>query len=151
MWRACSSKTLVVHSPSHGMNTCVPCKKTLFVDGFYDSFSSGLGHDCGHASSASCVGPQHDSHDASIGSSHMTMGDACLFAHGSSRFSSRVVLLRNAPKGVSKLPLNQHLYHANPHDKLSTSFRRVTKSRVPKYLLANPLGSKARVFLSSHV
>ena len=88
MWRACSSKTLVVHSPSHGMNTCVPSKKPLFVDGFYDSFSSGLGHDCGHASSASCVGPQHDSHDASIGSSHKTLGDVCLFAHGTTHSSS---------------------------------------------------------------
>ena len=54
MWRACSSKTLVVHSPSHGMNACVPSKNPLFIDGLYDSFSSELGHDRGHASSASC-------------------------------------------------------------------------------------------------
>jgi hypothetical protein len=113
------------------MNTCEPRKKPLFIYGFYDS-SSELGHDHGHASSASCVGPRHASHDASIA-------------------SSRAILLRNGSKDVSKMHLNQHLHHANPHDKLSASFRRVTKSWVPKYMLANPSGSKTRVSLSSHV
>jgi hypothetical protein len=69
---------LNVHSLSHGMNTCEPRKKPLFIDGFYDS-SSRLGHDRGHASSASCVGPRHASHDASIGSSHKTLGDVSSF------------------------------------------------------------------------
>jgi hypothetical protein len=141
---------LNVHSLSHGMNTCEPRKKPLFIYGFYDS-SSELGHDHGHASSASCVGPRHASHDASIGSSHKTLGDVCLFSLGTTHSSSRVVLLRNASKDVSKMHLNQHLHHANPHDKLSASFRRVTKSWVPKYMLANPSGSKTRVSLSSHV
>ena len=70
MRQANSFRHLVVYSPFHGMNTCEPRKKPLFIDGFYDSFSSGLGHDHVHASSASCVGPRHASHDASIGSSH---------------------------------------------------------------------------------
>jgi hypothetical protein len=56
MQRAHSSRPLIAHCPSHDMNTCEPRKKPIFTDGFYDS-SSGLGHDCGHASSASCVGP----------------------------------------------------------------------------------------------
>jgi hypothetical protein len=56
MWRACASRPLVVHSPSHGMDTCEP-KKAHFVDGFYDTLSSELGHARGHVSSASCVGP----------------------------------------------------------------------------------------------
>ena len=67
MRRACASRPLVVHSPSHGMNTCEP-KKAHFIDGFYDSFSSELGHARGYASSASCVGPRHASHGASVGS-----------------------------------------------------------------------------------
>jgi hypothetical protein len=120
-----SSRHLVVHSPSHGMNTCEPRKKPLFTDGFYHSFSSDLGHDHGHASSASCVGPWHVSHGACIGSSYKTLGDACLFANGTTRSVSWVVLLRNASKGVSKLHLNQHLHHANPHDKMSAPFRHV--------------------------
>jgi hypothetical protein len=41
MWQACASKPLVVHSPSHGMNTCEP-KKEHFADGFYDPISSEL-------------------------------------------------------------------------------------------------------------
>jgi hypothetical protein len=69
------------------MNTCEPRKKSLFIDGFYDS-SSGLGHDHGHASSASYVGPQHASHKASIGSSHKTWGDVCLFSLGTAHSSS---------------------------------------------------------------
>jgi len=57
MWRAHSSRPLIGHCTSHDMNSCEPRKKPHFTDGFYDSFSSGLGHDRGHASSASCVGP----------------------------------------------------------------------------------------------
>jgi hypothetical protein len=38
-----------------GMNTCAP-KKAQFVDGFYDTLSSELGHARGHAPSDSCVG-----------------------------------------------------------------------------------------------
>ena len=55
MRQARASRPSVVHSPSHGMNTCESSKKLHFVDGFYDSFSSGLGHDRGHASSASLL------------------------------------------------------------------------------------------------
>jgi len=47
---------LVVHSPSHGMNTCEPSEKPHFIDVFYDSFSSGVGHGRGHASRDACVG-----------------------------------------------------------------------------------------------
>jgi hypothetical protein len=47
---------LVVHNPSHGMTTCEP-KKARFVDEFYDTLTSELGHARGHASSVSCVGP----------------------------------------------------------------------------------------------
>ena len=55
------------------MNTCKP-KKAQFVDGCYDTLSSELGHDRGHASSAFCVGPRHASHGASIGSSPKISG-----------------------------------------------------------------------------
>jgi hypothetical protein len=82
MREAHSYRHLVVHSPSHGLNTCEPRKKPLFIVGFYESVSSGLGHDRQHASSASCVSPQYVSHGASISSSYKTLGDACLFADG---------------------------------------------------------------------
>ena len=102
MWRACASKPSVVHSSSHGMNTCEP-KKARFVDRFYDSFSSELGHARGHASSASYVGPRHASHGACVGSSPKTSGDLCLFARGSTRSSSRVAPLRHGSKSVPNL------------------------------------------------
>jgi hypothetical protein len=41
MRRAGDPRPLVVHSPSHSMNTCEP-KKAQFVDGFYDTLSSEL-------------------------------------------------------------------------------------------------------------
>ena len=133
------------------MNTCEP-KKARFVDGFYDAFSIELGHDRGHASSASCVGSRHASHGARVGSSPKTSRDHCLFTRGSTHSSSRVAPLRHGSKGVFKSShLNRHLHHANPHDKLSASFARVTKCWIPKYMLANPLGSKTRSSLSSHV
>jgi hypothetical protein len=56
MRHASASRPLVVHSPFHGMDTCAP-KKAQFVDGFYDTLSSEIGHAHGHVSSASCVGP----------------------------------------------------------------------------------------------
>ena len=133
------------------MNICDP-KKAHFMDGFYDAFSSELGHDHGHASSASCVGPRHDSHGARVGSSPKTSGDYCLLARGSTRSFSRVAPLRHGSKGVSRPShLNRHLHYANPHDKLSASFTCVTKFWISKYMLANPLGSKTRSSLSSHV
>jgi hypothetical protein len=55
MRRACASRPLVIDSPSHVMNTCDP-KKAQFVDGFYDTLSSELGHARGHVSSLSYVG-----------------------------------------------------------------------------------------------
>jgi hypothetical protein len=87
MRRACASRTLVVHGPFHGMKTCEP-KKAHFVDGFYDTLSSELNHARGDASSASCVGPRHVSHGVRVGSCPMTSNDLCLFAYGSTRFSS---------------------------------------------------------------
>jgi hypothetical protein len=42
--------------------------------------------------------------------------------------------------------MNQILHLANPHDKLSAFY--VSKSWVPKYSLANPLGSKTWTTLS---
>jgi len=152
MRRDRASRPLVVHSPSHGMNICEPSKKPHFIDGFFDSFSSGLGHDHGHVSSACCVGPRHVSHGACVGSPLRPSGHRCLFASGSTRSSYRVAPLRRASLGVSSSSdSNQHLHHANPHDKLSTPFTHVAKSWVPKSMLANPLGSKARTCLSSGV
>jgi hypothetical protein len=77
MRRACASRPLVVHSPSHGMNTCEP-KKAQFVDGFHDTLSSELGHARGHVSSVSCVSPRHAYRGACVGSSPMTSRDLCL-------------------------------------------------------------------------
>ena len=152
MRRARSSIHLVVHRYSNGMNTCEPSKKSHLVDGFYGSFSNGLGHDRGQVSSASCVDPQHGSHGACVGSSLKTSRDHCLFANSSSCSSYRVASLRYDSKSVSKSShLNQYLHHANPHDKLSTSFTRMAKSWVSKYMLANPSGSKTRTSLSSHM
>jgi hypothetical protein len=54
MRRACACRLLIVHSPSHGMNTCEP-RKTQFVDEFYDTLSSELDHARGQASSAHFV------------------------------------------------------------------------------------------------
>jgi hypothetical protein len=148
MRRACASRPLVVHSPSHGMNTCEP-KKAQFVDEFYDTLSSELGHARGQVSSLSCFGPQHASRGACVASSLMTSRDLCLFACNSTRLSSRVAPLRHGSKGVRKpFHCNQHLHRANSHDKLSASHTRVTKYWIPKYVLANPLGSKTRSFSS---
>jgi hypothetical protein len=139
---------LVVHGSFHGMNTCEP-NKAHFVDRFYDTLSSELDHARGHAFSASCVGPRHVSRGVRVGSSPMTSKDLCLFSYGSTRFSSRVAPLRHDSKSVrNPFHSNRHLHHANPHDKLSTSFTRVTKYWIPKYVLANPLGSKTRSFSS---
>jgi hypothetical protein len=77
MRRACASRPLVVHSPSHGMNTCEP-KKAQFVDGFHDTLSSELVHARGHVSSLSCVSPRHAYRGACVGSSPMTSRDLCL-------------------------------------------------------------------------
>jgi hypothetical protein len=55
MRRACASRPLI-HSPSHGTNTCDP-KKAQFVDGFYDTISNELDHACG---------PQHVSRDVRV-------------------------------------------------------------------------------------
>lgn len=152
MRRVRSSRPLVVHSLSHGMNTCEPSERPRFVDGFYDSFSSGIGHVRGHASSASSVGPRHVSHGAYDGPSSTPSGGHCLFAGDCTRFPSRVLPLRHVSKGTSKpFHLNRHLHHANPHDKLSASFTRVTKYWIPKHLLANPSVSKTRSSLSPHV
>jgi hypothetical protein len=148
MWRGGASRPFVVRNPSHGMNTCEP-KKARFVDGFYDTLSSELGHAHVHASSVSCVGPRHASCGACVGSSPMTSKDFFLFVCVSTRISLRVALLRHGSKSVRKpFHSNQHFHHANPHDKLSASLTRVTKYWIPMYVLANPLGSKARPFSS---
>jgi hypothetical protein len=148
MWRGGASRPFVVRSPSHGMNTCEP-KKARFVDGFYDTLSSELGHAHEHAYSVSYVGPRHASCGACVGSSPMTSKDFCLFVCVSTRLSLRVAPLRHGSKSVRKpFHSNQHFHHANPHDKLSALLTRVTKYWIPKYVLANPLGSKARSFSS---
>ena len=85
-----ASRPMVVHCLSRSMNTCVSSKKPDFIDGFYDSFSNGFGHDRGHASSSSCVGPRRGSHGACVGSSLKTSRDHCLFANSSSCSSYRV-------------------------------------------------------------
>jgi hypothetical protein len=69
------------------MNTCEP-KKAQFVDRFYDTLSNELDHARGHASSASGVGQRQDSRGVHVGSSPTTSKDLCLFAYGSTRFSS---------------------------------------------------------------
>jgi hypothetical protein len=122
------------------------------VDWFYDTLSSELNHARGHVSSASCVGLRHAYSGACAGSSPTTSRDLCHFAYGSTHFSSRISPLRNRSKDVQKpFPSNQHLHHADPHDKLSASFTLVTKYWIPKYVLVNPLGSKARSFSSPYV
>jgi hypothetical protein len=73
----------------------------------------------------------------------MTSNGLCLFACGSTKFSSWVAPLRHGSKSVRKpFHLNQHLHHANPHDKLSALLMRVTKYWISKYVLTNPLGSR---------
>jgi hypothetical protein len=44
MWRSGSSRPLVVHSPSHGMNTCEP-KKTQFM-ALHEKLTLVTGIDC---------------------------------------------------------------------------------------------------------
>lgn len=120
------------------MNTSEP-KKPNFIDGFYDSFSSGFCRDCGHTSSASCISPRHASRDACVGYSLRPPVDHCLFASGSTCSSSRVSLLRRSSKGVSSSShFNRYLPHANPRDNLSAFFTPVAKSWVPKFMLAFP-------------
>jgi hypothetical protein len=76
-------------------------------------------------------------------------GTFAFFACGSTHLSSWVAPLRHGSKGVRKpFHCNQHLHHANSHDKLSASHTRVTKYWIPKYVLANPLGSKTWSFSS---
>jgi hypothetical protein len=147
----CASGPLVVHGPFHGMNTCEP-KKAHFVDGFYDALSSELNHARGHASSASCVDPRHVSNGVRVGSAPRTSKDLCLSAYGSTRSCSQVAPLRHDYESlINPFHSNRHLHHANPHDKLSASFICVTKYWIPKYVLANPLGSKTRSFSSPYV
>jgi hypothetical protein len=130
------------------MNTCEP-KKAQFVGGFYDTLSSELGHARGHVSSLCCIGLRHASRGACVGSSPTTSRDLCLFACSSTRLSPRVAPLRHGSKGVHKpFHCNQHLHHANSHDKLSASHTRVTKYWIPKYVLDNPLGFKTQSFSS---
>jgi hypothetical protein len=148
MCRACAFRPLVVHGPFCGMNTCEP-KKAHFVDGFYDTLSSELDHARGHVSSASSVGPRYASSGACVRSSPMTTRDLCLFAYGNTRFSSWVAPLRHDSKSVrNPFHSNRHWHHANSHDKLSASHTHVTKYWIPKYVLANPLGSNTRSFSS---
>ena len=97
-----ASRPMVVHCLSRSMNTCVSSKKSDFVDGFYDFFSNRFGHDRGHASISSCVGPRRGSHGACVGSSLKTSRDHCLFANSSSCSSYRVASLRYDSKSVSK-------------------------------------------------
>ena len=125
--------------------------RTLLMD-FMTLFFSGLGHERGRASSSSCVGPHHPCNGVCVGSFLKTSRNHCLLDGGTTRSSSRVAPSRLASMGVSSASyLNRHLHHANSQEKLSASFTRVAKSWVPKYMLANPSGSKTRASLSSHV
>jgi hypothetical protein len=99
MRRAGDPRPLVVHRPSHSMNTC-ETKKAQFVNGFYDTLSSELDHARGHASSAPCVGPRHVSRGVRVGSSPTTSKDLCPFAYSSTRFSSRIAPLRHDSNSV---------------------------------------------------
>jgi hypothetical protein len=130
------------------MNTCAPMK-AQFMDGFCDTLSSELGHARGHVSSTSCVGPLHACSGACVGFSPTTSRYLCLFSCGSIHLFSWVTSLRHGSKGVRKhFHSNQHWHYANSHDKLSASHTRETKYWIPKYVLANPLGSKTRSFSS---
>jgi len=72
--------------------------------------------------------------------------------NASTRSSFRGDFSRQASKGVSNSSHSNRLLHrANPWEKLSTPFICVAKSWVPKFMLANPSGSKTRTCLSSHV
>jgi hypothetical protein len=93
MRRACASRPFVVRGPSHGMSTC-ETKKAQFVDGFYDTLSSELGHARGHVYSLSCLGLRHASYGACVGSS-MTSRYHCFFVCGSTHLSLRVAPLRH--------------------------------------------------------
>jgi hypothetical protein len=71
------------------------------------------------------------------------------FAYGSTWFSSRVAPLRHDSESAQNhFHSNWHLHHANPLNKLSASLTCVTKYWIPKYVLANHLGSKSRSSLS---
>ena len=125
MRRSRASRLLDVHSPSHGMNACEPSEKLC-------ASSSGV------------------SRGACVGSSQKILGGHCLFSRRDSRFP-RVSPMRHASKDVSKNVLNQHLHPANPRIITHASRGCVTKSWVPKFCPANPLGSKTRLSRSSSV
>ena len=131
------------------MNTSKTSTRPRFIDGFFDFFSSGFGHARRRDSNAFLVGLRHDPYGASVGSSHNSMGGHRLFTIDCTCSSPRVASSLHAIKGDLKTSLlNQQLHHANSHDKLGSSFTRVSKSWVPKYMLANPSGSKTQICLS---
>lgn len=123
MCRSHASISLGGHSFSHGMNTHEPSIKPHFIDGYYDSFSCGLGCSHGHALKASCVGPQHHSHGASNGFSRVfpSRGSRRFAMDHCTRSSFWVAISQHTSKGDSSPShLNQRLHHVNSHDKLST-------------------------------
>lgn len=56
--QAYASKSPSGHSLSHDMHTKEPSTKTRFVDGFFDTFSSGVGQHCGHGLRGFGFGPR---------------------------------------------------------------------------------------------
>lgn len=97
------------------MKTSETSTRPRFIDGFFDSFSSGLGHARRHASSAPPVDLRRDMCGVSAGSSLNPLGGHCLFARDCTRSSPQAARSRHASKGDLKAShLNQHLHHANP-------------------------------------
>ncbi|KAG2649520.1 hypothetical protein PVAP13_1NG098638 [Panicum virgatum] len=79
MRRASASKCSGVHSLSHGMKISEPSTRPRFINGFFDSFSSGFDHVRRRASSALPVGLRHAPYGAYVGSSHNPLGGHCIF------------------------------------------------------------------------
>ena len=121
--RARVSRPLDVHCPSHGMNTCEPSEKQ-------------------------CASSSEVSQGTCVGEPQKTLDGHCFFLGGDSRFP-RVSPVRHNSKDVLKTILNPHLHHANPRIIIHASRDHVAKSWVPKYILANPSGSKTRASSSS--
>jgi hypothetical protein len=75
-----------------------------------------------------------------------------IFSNDHTRSFPRVNISSHASKGDLKTSfLNQILHHVDPHDKLSIIIGDISKLWAHKYLATNPLGSKTRTFLSSHI
>ena len=169
------------HSLSHDMHTKEPSTKTRFDDGFFDTFSSGVGqhrglgfHGFGFVPRAALRqdfrrlprgGPRivhrgtHprrgcvSSFDASVGSHLGAVKQGHhRFSRDGPRFPHRVVHSRHAFKvDVGSSCMDHHSHHANSHSGSTASSGGVSKVWVPKQLLSNPLGPKTWTSCLSHV